>query len=145
MFCVYICVSVYIIFKKERKKKWKVRSLKCFVVIFKERKKESEKERKNKSCDLWLATSKEKRKESRQVVGKAGWCHNRMVSSVFVFTCLTMYLLNLHWQFQGRERKREKVRESLFINDIDNLIYYMKVMFLITITYKILFICWFIF
>ena len=34
-----------------------------------------------------------------------------------------MYLLNVHWQQQGRERKRKIVRESSFINDTDNFIF----------------------
>ena len=58
-----------------------------------------------------------------KVVGKAGWRHNEMVSSVFEFVCLAMNLLNLHWQQQGRERKREKVRESLFNNNTENWIF----------------------
>ena len=136
-------MSVHIIFKKERnkrkkgrKKERKVRSLTFFVIVLrtkkKERKnrkirkeikngeflKERKKERKKESCDLWLATSKEKGKESRQIVRKAGWRHNGTVSSVFEFVCFAMYLLNLHWQQQTRERKWE----SPFINDTDNFI-----------------------
>ena len=81
------------------------------------------KERTNESCDIRLVTSKEIGKESRQVVMKAGWGQNGTVSTVFVFICLAMYLLNVHWQQQGRERKRKIVRESSFINDTDNFIF----------------------
>ena len=131
------------------------------------------KERKKELCDLWLATSKEKGKENRQVVGKACWHHKGTVSLVLKFVRLAMYLLNLHWKQQGRERKREEVRESPFINDTDNLIFlillsllhescvsclvggsdkyweaatntYLKVVFFITITCETLFIEWFI-
>ena len=66
MFCVYICVSVHIIFKKERKKErkkeWKVGSLIFFVIIFKERKILNWERKK-----LYFAKSEERLKENKQV------------------------------------------------------------------------------
>ena len=77
------------------------------------RKKERKKERKNDLCDLWLATLKEKGKENRQAVEKAYWHHKGTVSSVFELVCSAMYLLNLHRQKQGGEKKKESVSTFL--------------------------------
>ena len=60
---------------------------------------------------MWLATSKEKGKESRQIVRKAGWRHNGMVSSVFAVRLLS------HVSSESTlttTNKREKKWESLY-------------------------------
>ena len=91
-----------------------------------------------------------KRKEKKLVVRKAGWHHNKLVSWVFEFVGDDMYLLNLYWQQQGRERKREKVRVSIYQRrrqvDFSNNSKFAtrRLCYFITITYQILSIYWFI-
>ena len=154
--CTSVCLYRWYLKKKKKRKKERKKTKNeisdvFFWVIFKERKiKVKKTERINESCDLLLATAKRKWKESRHIVGKAGWHHNRTGSAVFEFVYLTMYLLNVHWQQHGRERKREKVRESWFIIDTDYLIFLIILSLLhvspvfITIPYEILFVCLFI-
>ena len=128
-----------------------MRLLTFFVVFLKKKKKERKKEREKESCGLWLVVCLIEREGKRKLIS----CQESRLTSqgncLFTFwVCLAMYLLNLHWQQQGRLTKREKVRESPFINDKDNLIFQILLSLLhercifITIIYEILFIYWFI-
>ena len=128
-FCVYICVSVYIIWKKERKKmegeisvvfvvilmerkkERKVWSLTFFVVIFKERKEKLK--RKNEWIMWFVACHIERERKRKQTSCQESRLMSQQNSFFSFWVCLLAYV-----SFESTlrtTRKRERKSESLHL------------------------------
>ena len=132
---MYICVSVYVIFKKERNKRkkgrkvgrkneWKVRCLTFFVVkkIKWKWKKERKKERTNHVI-FGLQHRKRKEKKADKLLGKQADVTTEQFLqflSSSAWLCIFWIYIDSNKEERGRERNWESLQ---FINDTDNLIF----------------------